>query len=99
MIERKEMSLSEWCERLPSIHRVNVELKEIKHQLASRDAEVAELREQVTLLRDAIEWYSEEAKAISRNMKSKNDMAVLASVNVLALDEGKRAALAATDPK
>jgi hypothetical protein len=40
---------------------------------------------------DALEWYATEARALAENMAAKHDMAVLASVNVLALDAGKRA--------
>ena len=42
-------------------------------------------------LREALCWYRDEAVALAANMTAKHDMAVLASVNVLALDAGKRA--------
>lgn len=41
-------------------------------------------------LYDALRWYEGEAVAIHKNMIAKHDMAVLASVNVLSLDNGKR---------
>ena len=39
---------------------------------------------------DALRWYGDEAAALAANMTAKRDMAVLASVQVLALDAGKR---------
>lgn len=42
-------------------------------------------------LQEALEWYRDEAKAISMNMALMKDMAVLASINVLLLDDGKKA--------
>lgn len=47
--------------------------------------------EEVARLREALKWYAEEAAAISRYMKAGQDMAVLASVTVLANDGGSRA--------
>jgi hypothetical protein len=50
------------------------------------------------MLRETVAWYADEARAISQNMLAKQDIAVLASVQVLSLDAGSRAekALAAT---
>ena len=41
-------------------------------------------------IQEALQWYREEAVAISMNLVQKKDMAILASVNVLTLDAGKR---------
>ena len=41
-------------------------------------------------LYSALRWYGDEATALAANMTAKKDMAVLASVQVLALDAGKR---------
>ena len=38
----------------------------------------------------ALRWYGDEADALAKNMIEKRDTAVLASVQVLALDAGKR---------
>lgn len=46
---------------------------------------------EIARLTTALEWYAAEARALAENMAAKKDMAVLASVNVLALDAGKRA--------
>ena len=57
---------------------------------AERDA----LREQVRVLRAAINWYADEARACAKNSHSGKHSApeaLLASVTVLALDDGKRA--------
>lgn len=54
-------------------------------------AEIHRLNEENDILRAALEWYATEARALAENMTAKKDMAVLASVNVLALDAGKRA--------
>ena len=40
---------------------------------------------------DALRWYGDEAAALAVNLAAKKDMAILASVQVLALDAGKRA--------
>jgi hypothetical protein len=40
---------------------------------------------------EALRWYGDEAYALSSNMNMQKDMAILASVQVLALDAGKRA--------
>jgi hypothetical protein len=55
-----------------------------KEQLAERD-------KQIVGYRKALEWYGEEAKAISKNLLAKQDNALLASIQVLALDTGHRA--------
>lgn len=41
-------------------------------------------------LHDALRWYEDEARALATNLTAKKDMAILASVQVLALDAGKR---------
>ena len=41
-------------------------------------------------IQTALNWYKDEVVAISMNIVQKKDMAVLASVNVLSLDAGKR---------
>ncbi len=41
-------------------------------------------------IQEVLNWYKEEAVAISVNLIQQKDTAVLASVNVLALDSGKR---------
>lgn len=51
-------------------------------------------------LYSALRWYGDEAAALAVNMTAKKDMAMLASVHVLALDAGKRAvdAVGPNDP-
>lgn len=44
--------------------------------------------------RQALEWYRSEAEAIAKHFAAGNDMAVLASVQVLSLDGGRRAEVA-----
>ena len=41
--------------------------------------------------RAALRWYADEAEAIAKHLQEKRDTALLASVQVLALDAGKRA--------
>lgn len=43
-------------------------------------------------MREALSWYGDEANAIARNVLAKNTSAMMASMQVLALDGGKRAA-------
>lgn len=42
-------------------------------------------------MRDALQWYASEADAIARNVMAQRTQAMLASMQVLALDGGKRA--------
>ncbi len=46
--------------------------------------------EELKVLREAIEWYRDEALALSINLAGKKDQAVLASVTMLSLDAGHR---------
>lgn len=41
-------------------------------------------------VQETLNWYGDEAIALATNMLEKKDMAVLASVNVLSLDAGKK---------
>lgn len=43
-------------------------------------------------MREELAWYGDEANAIARNVLAKNTAAMMASMQVLALDGGKRAA-------
>lgn len=42
-------------------------------------------------MRDALQWYASEADAIARNVVAQHTQAMMASMQVLALDGGKRA--------
>jgi xanthine/CO dehydrogenase XdhC/CoxF family maturation factor len=54
--------------------------------------ETLKLRVRIAALEEALEWYATEAEAIGRNMTAgKSDMALMASMRVLAMDAGKRA--------
>ena len=64
---------------------------------AALQQQLAECQAREKVLRDALTWYGEEAAALAVNMTAKNDMAVLASVHVLALDAGKRASAMPSD--
>ena len=66
------------------------EIESLRQQLASRDAEVAELNKQVTLLRDALMFCQSKIAYMLRNGEWYNPE--------LALDTA-REALAATEPK
>lgn len=46
--------------------------------------------EELKRLREAVEWYRDEALALSINLAGKNDQAVLAGVTALSLDAGQR---------
>ena len=59
--------------------------------------QLAECQAREKVLRDALTWYGEEAVALAVNMTAKNDMAILASVHVLALDAGKRSSALPSD--
>jgi hypothetical protein len=65
------------------------------------EAALATKDEQIAGLREALDWYAIEANAIARNSCPANPDAIAASVQVLALDAGKRAraALARPTPK
>ena len=42
-------------------------------------------------MRDALQWYANEADAVARNVMAQRTQAMLASMQVLTLDGGKRA--------
>ena len=85
----KTCSATEICAENPNMLSY---CQQIEQQLSAKDAVLRQAR-------NAIEWYSEEADAISKNMIAKRDNAILASVQVIALDSGSRAreSLAAID--
>jgi hypothetical protein len=56
----------------------------LEQQLAKRE-------KQIVMLWETVAWYADEARAISKNMLAKQDIAVMASVQVLSLDAGSRA--------
>ena len=62
---------------------------EHQYQIEKRDREIKHLRE-------AIIWYRDEAAALAENLPLKRTNGVMASVQVLALDGGKRADAALT---
>jgi hypothetical protein len=94
------------------IKDLGIRLEQKTIELADKDAEITALHleiddchkriiangKQIVMLRETVAWYADEARAISQNMLAKQDIAVLASVQVLSLDAGSRAekALAAT---
>lgn len=49
-------------------------------------------------MREELAWYGDEANAIARNVLAKNTAAMMASMQVLALDGGKRAAKFVSGP-
>lgn len=62
--------------------------------IAAIEAELAAARERIAALERALDWYAMEAKAIAKNMTAGNVNALEASRTVLAIDGGKRAAIA-----
>ena len=58
MSVEREMSLSEWCAKLPSQHIVNRELAELTKQLAALAEQNAKMRE--ALIAISIAWSSNE---------------------------------------
>ncbi len=43
------------------------------------------------LVKETLTWYMDESQAIKKNLTEKRDQAVLASVNILSMDNGDRA--------
>ena len=84
-----------------AIAELNAERDGLRQQMVADRKQSLVWREQVRVLREAINWYADEARACAKNSHSGKHSApeaLLASVTVLALDDGKRAdaALAAT---
>ena len=67
------------------------EIEKLRGLLGGTDDLSQSLIDEIEQLREALRWYGDEAAALATNMAAKKDMAVLASVQVLALDTGKRA--------
>ena len=66
MSVEREMSLAEWCAKLPSQHLVNQELAELTKQLAA-------LAEQTEKLRDALGWHPGNYKLNDEDRKHINE--------------------------
>lgn len=62
--------------------------------IAGHHAQLAAANERLEAAEEALIWYGDEAAAIKKNLAEAKDQALMASVHILALDGGKRAALA-----
>ncbi len=71
-----------------SVHWLQEHAPELLRGLLRATAMAAENNE----MREELRWYGDEANAIARNVMAKNTSAMMASMQVLALDGGKRAA-------
>ena len=60
-------------------------------RLANQDDECVLLLKERDALREALRWYADEAEAIARHVLAQKTTAVMASMQVLALDAGRRA--------
>jgi hypothetical protein len=49
---QREMTLQEWCDRLPKIHLVNTELSALRQQVAELDARLSAYREALEKILD-----------------------------------------------
>lgn len=64
MTVKREMTLDEWCKKLPDIHLANRELKQLREQIATLEARIKELEAAPSQEPDYEEWKAKREQSL-----------------------------------